>query len=205
MKDESLGIWDRIESARSRCNVLEHPFYQRWSAGELGSGELARYSGQYRHAVEAVARLSATVAEALPERPELRSHAVEEAAHIGLWDGFVDAVGGSADAEAAPETRECVEAWTGDDGLLASLARLYAIESGQPEISRTKRDGLLNRYGVPEGSGTAYFRVHETRDTEHAAQTRELISELSGRADDDAIVAAAESAFRANWRLLDGV
>jgi pyrroloquinoline-quinone synthase len=205
VKDENLGIWDRIEAARARCDVLEHPFYQRWSAGELSSEELARYSGQYRHAVEAVASLSAAVAEAAPERPELRSHAVEEAAHVELWDGFVDAVGGSADAAPTPETRECVEAWTRTDGLLSNLARLYAIESGQPEISRTKRDGLINRYGVRDGSGTAYFRVHETRDLEHAAQTRELISELSGRADEDAIVASAESAFRANWRLLDGV
>jgi pyrroloquinoline-quinone synthase len=205
VKDENLGIWDRIEAARARCDVLEHPFYQRWSAGELSSEELARYSGQYRHAVEAVASLSAAVAEAAPERSELRSHAVEEAAHVELWDGFVDAVGGSADAAPTPETRECVEEWTRTDGLLSNLARLYAIESGQPEISRTKRDGLINRYGVRDGSGTAYFRVHETRDLEHAAQTRELISELSGRADEDAIVASAESAFRANWRLLDGV
>jgi pyrroloquinoline-quinone synthase len=205
VKDESLGIWERIESARARCDVLEHPFYQRWSAGELSREELARYSGQYRHAVEAVAHLSAGVADAVPDRLELRSHAVEEAAHVELWDGFVDAVGGDAEAEPTAETRECVEAWTADDGLLANLARLYAVESGQPAISRTKRDGLVNRYGFGEGSGTAYFRVHETRDVEHAAHTRELIGELAGRADDDAIVAAAESAFRANWRLLDGV
>jgi pyrroloquinoline-quinone synthase len=205
VKDESLGIWDRIEAARSRCNVLEHPFYQRWSAGELSRDELARYSGQYRHAVAGVAELSASVADALPERPELRSHAVEEAAHVELWDGFVDAVGGDAAAEPTAETRECVDAWTADEGLLPSLGRLYAIESGQPEISRTKRDGLVNRYAVREGAGTAYFRVHETRDVEHAGQTRELIAELAGRADEDAIVAAAESVFRANWRLLDGV
>jgi len=152
-----------------------------------------------------VARVSATVADQAPERPELRSHAVEEAAHVELWDGFVEAVGGDAGDQPTAETRECVEAWTADDGLLANLARLYAIESGQPEISHTKRDGLVNRYQVGDGTGTAYFRVHETRDLEHAAQTRELISELAGRADEDAMVEAAESAFHANWRLLDGV
>jgi pyrroloquinoline-quinone synthase len=205
VKDESLSIWERIESARARCNVLEHPFYQRWSAGDLTPDELRRYSGQYRHAVEAVARVSADVADALPNRPELRSHAVEEAAHVELWDGFVDAVGGDAAAEPTAETRECVDAWTADTGLVESLGRLYAIESGQPAISRTKRDGLVNRYGVGDGAGTAYFRVHETRDVEHAAETRELITELAGAADADAIVAEAESVFRANWRLLDGV
>ena len=201
----SESIWDRIESARARWNVLEHPFYQRWSAGELSGEELARYSGQYRHAVEAVATISANVAELAPGRADLRSHAVEEAAHVELWDGFVDAAGGDAAAEPTPETAECVEAWTADDGLVASLARLYAIESGQPAISKTKREGLTERYGFADGAGTAYFRVHETRDVEHAAETRELIEEVAGRADADAIVAGAETAFRANWRLLDGV
>jgi pyrroloquinoline-quinone synthase len=201
----SESIWDRIESARARWNVLEHPFYQRWSAGELTGEELARYSGQYRHAVEAVATISADVAELAPERAELRSHAREEAAHVELWDGFVAAAGGDAGAAPTAETTECVDAWTADGGLVAGLARLYAIESGQPAISKTKRDGLLERYGFADGAGTAYFRVHETRDVEHAAETRELIEDLAGTADADAIVAEAESAFRANWRLLDGV
>ena len=114
-------------------------------------------------------------------------------------------VAGGFTAEPTAETRACVDAWTAGTGLVKCLGRLYAIESGQPAISRTKREGLISRYGVGDGSGTAYFRVHETRDVEHAAETRALIAELAGRADEDAIVAAAESAFRANWRLLDGV
>ena len=73
------------------------------------------------------------------------------------------------------------------------------------QISRTKREGLLDRYGFADGAGTAYFRVHEGRDVEHAAEVRELIAELGADADEDRLVAAAEAAFRANWRLLDGV
>src|SRR3954454_3425923 len=45
----SNDVWQRIEQARARWNVLEHPFYQRWSAGDLTREELADYSGQYRH------------------------------------------------------------------------------------------------------------------------------------------------------------
>ena len=197
--------WDRIERSRERWDVLRHPFYRRWSAGELTAEELARYSGQYRHAVEAIADLSDATAEALPERAELREHAAEERAHVRLWDGFVEAAGGDADDAPTPETRECVRSWTANGDVRESLVRLYAIESGQPEISRTKRDGLLERYGFDDGAGTAYFRIHSTRDVEHAAEVRELISELGADADEDRLVAAAESAFRANWRLLDGV
>jgi pyrroloquinoline quinone (PQQ) biosynthesis protein C len=98
-----------------------------------------------------------------------------------------------------------VRAWTASGELAHKLVRLYAIESGQPQISRTKREGLLDRYGFADGAGTAYFRVHEQRDVEHAAEVRELVEDVGVDADPDELVAAAESAFRANWRLLDGV
>ena len=199
-------VWDRIEAARSRWNVLEHPFYQRWSAGELSADELARYSGQYRHAVGAIATTSAYVADELPDRAELGEHAREEAAHVALWDGFVDAVGGERDAGPTAETAECVASWTRSDGALAALARLYAIESGQPEISATKLTGLAEHYGVDGGPGLEYFTVHRGRDVEHAAEGRELIEELlTAGGSEDEVVAAAEQAFEANWRLLDGV
>ncbi len=198
-------IWERIERSRERWNVLRHPFYKRWSDGDLTADELARYSGQYRHAVAAIAAISAEAADALPERDELRRHAAEELGHVRLWDGFVEAAGGDAGDAPTIETEECVRAWTEPGELAEKLVRLYAIESGQPEISSTKRAGLLDRYGFAEGAGTAYFRVHERRDAEHAAEVRELIGEIGDGADPDELVAAAESAFRANWRLLDGV
>ena len=199
-------VWDRIEEARARHDVLQHPFYVRWSAGELTAEELARYSGQYRHAVTAIADLSDEAAAGLPQHPELAEHAAEERAHVEMWDGFVAAVEGEATAEATPETRQCVEVWTERDGALSALARLYAIESGQPEISETKLEGLAAHYGVDSESGTRYFTVHRGRDVEHAAEGRELLEELiCSPEDEDAVVAAAERAFVANWRLLDGV
>jgi len=202
----SDDVWQRIEEARDRWNVLAHPFYQRWSAGELSREELAFYSGQYRHATVAVAALSAAVVESAPaaERAELRRHAAEEEAHIGLWDGFVEAVGGDSAAAPTAETARCVESWTADDGRLAQLVRLYAIESGQPAISRTKREGLAEHYGIGDCAGNEYFRLHEKADVEHAAEGRSLIEAHLAGADPDALVAAAESAFEANWRLLDG-
>ena len=199
-------VFDRIEEARSRWDVLQHPFYKGWSAGELSDDELAAYSGQYRHAVEAVATLSDYAADALPERPDLAAHAVEEHDHIALWDGFVEAVEGDSRAVANRETAGCVEVWTTRDGALSALARLYAIESGQPEISRTKLEGLADHYGVDSPQGTRYFTVHRGRDVEHAAEGRTLLEGMiETREDEDRVVAAAEEAFEANWRLLDGV
>lgn len=200
-------IWQRIEEARARWNVLEHPFYQRWSAGTLTREELGRYAGQYRHATEAIARLSAAVAEDAggEERGAMRRHADAEESHVALWDGFVEAVGGEIGAEPTPETRACIEEWTTPDDRLARLVRLFAIESGQPAISRTKRDGLAEHYGIGDGPGNAYFRVHERDDVAHAAEDRELIERRLDGADEHRLVAAAERAFRANWGLLDGL
>jgi len=200
-----MNVWDRIEQSRERCNVLNHLFYERWSAGELTGDELARYSGQYGHAVRAVASLSGSLADAAPTRADLRRHKVEESAHVAIWDQFTATVGGSADAPPTTETADCVRAWTEDGGLLAGLARMYAIESGQPEISRTKLEGLRDHYGVEGGPGTRYFELHKQLDVDHAAEGRRLIDELASDEDADEIVAAAESTFRANWRLLDGI
>jgi pyrroloquinoline-quinone synthase len=203
----SGSVWQRIEESRARHNVLEHPFYVRWSAGELSSDELARYAGQYRHATEALARLCQQAAEQAPpeHRDEIAAHAVEEEAHIGLWDDFVEAAGGEIGAEPTPETVDCVGAWTASDDYLSQLARLYAIESGQPEISRVKREGLSRFYGIDGGAGSEYFRVHEQADHAHAEESRRLIDEAMTPEDAEALVEAAEAAFRANWRLLDGV
>ena len=201
------SVWDRIEEARARHDVLQHPFYVRWSAGELTSEELARYSGQYRHAVTAIAELS-TQAAADPSFPTIPSWRRTPARSTGTWpsrDGFVDAVEGDSTAEPTAETKQCVEVWTTKDGALRALARLYAIESGQPEIAKTKLEGLAAHYGVDSEVGTRYFTVHRGRDVEHAAEGRELLEELiASPADEDAVVAAAEDAFAANWRL-DGV
>jgi pyrroloquinoline-quinone synthase len=193
------ALWDRIDERCERWNVLRHPFYVRWSEGSLTRDELARYAGQYRHAVEALAWMTASGGE------RLARHAAEEAAHVELWDRFADAAGCGEPAEANAETRECVEAWAAGDGLPATLARMYAIESAQPEIARVKREGLVSLYGFEEGPATEYFRVHEQLDAEHAAEVRDLIDELCAEEDEELIVAAAESAVRANWRLLDGV
>ena len=216
----SKSVWDRIEEARGRHNVLEHPFYVRWSEGQLSSEELARYSGQYRHATEAIAKLSADASKTAPPeaRDELRRHADEEQDHIGLWDDFVEAAGGTIGAEPTPETADCVREWTSPNDYVEALAHLYAIESGQPEIAKVKSEGLAEHYGINEGPATEYFRVHELADVEHAEESRRLISaalaaaaqakpssDESGDSDEDRVVHAAEAAFEANWRLLDGV
>jgi pyrroloquinoline-quinone synthase len=200
-----VDLWSRLDDVHRRWNVLDHPFYRRWSRGELTAAELALYAGQYRHAVVALARAADSTARAASSI-ELAAHAGEEAAHVSLWDAFAEAAGAEDGAVAEPETAECADAWAGDGrDLLGHLVAMYAIESSQPAISRVKADGLREHYGFASGPGTAYFDLHAERDVEHAADARSLIAERLDGADQDALVAEAEHVLRANWTLLDGV
>ena len=203
-----MDLWSRLDDVRARWNVLDHPFYERWSAGALTRDDLALYAGQYRHAVVALAEAADRAAHAAgpDERAPLAAHAGEEAAHVVLWDMFAGAAGADGPQPAEPETEECAAAWAGEGrDLLGHLVALYAIESAQPAISRVKADGLRDHYGFPTGSGTAYFDLHAERDREHAAEGKALIGERLDGADEDALVAEAERVLAANWALLNGV
>jgi pyrroloquinoline-quinone synthase len=214
-----MDVLARLDQARAANSILEHPFYLRWSAGELAADELSCYAGEYRHAVIALAQastLAATMASPA-HAPLLRAHAAEETAHVALWDEFARSTGARPPARPAPgapalaETEACVNAWTAGEDLLEQLAVLYAIEASQPEVARTKLDGLTAHYGYSsEGPAVEYFTTHERRDVEHARQGGALIEELiaaepAPRERVDSMVRRAEEALRGNQALLDGV
>jgi len=206
-----MNLFDELDAVRKRWDVLRHPYYVRWSDGDLSPRELALYAGQYRHAVVALAdasRAAARSADVGDARPTLEAHAAEEAEHVEVWDQFASAVGASGAPAPTPETKRCVGAWSGGDNreLLPSLAVLYAIEASQPRISEVKRAGLIDRYGFePSSEATAYFDLHAARDHDHAAQHRAMISTRIAGDDDGRLVEPAEQALAANWLLLDGV
>jgi len=118
-----MTVTERIDEARKRWNVLDHPFYLRWERGDLSRDELAFYAGEYRHAVVALAGAAAATGDA--------EHAKEESDHVALWDEFAAALDAPLDREATAESRGCADAWDREDALEAR-AVLYAIESGQP-------------------------------------------------------------------------
>jgi len=193
------GFFACVDDVRDRWDVLRHPFYQRWSCGELAPSELAFYAGQYRHAVVA---LAGAASHAGDDR-----HAEEERSHVELWDAFLRFAGGDVDAAPTSQTVACVADWSdATRDRAATLAALYAIEAAQPAISETKRAGLLEHYGAAPGSdATRYFDVHAVLDHAHAAHNRQELIAVMQPADEERLLREIERVLQANWRLLDDV
>ena len=193
-----MDLIKRLDAMREKWNVLEHPFYRRWSCGELRRDELAHYAGEYRHAVVALAETATKSGNA--------EHAQEEADHVALWDEFAAAFEADTSQDPSPETAECVIAWNAPGDRLEALAVMYAIEAGQPAVSKAKLDGLREHYGVGDDEpGAKYFALHSNLDHEHAAESRLALESDATPADTDRLVAKAEAALKGNWTLLDGV
>ena len=205
-----MRIVEQLDQARARLNVLQHPFYERWTRGELSRDELRGYAAQYRHLVVALAEVSRQAAESAPgdETSTLNVHAREEAEHVAIWDRFAEALGSDPE-EPLAATRECAESWTAGATSGEHLAVMYVIEASQPAISTTKLAGLAEHYELAEGNPACdYFREHAVRDIAHSNQARAMIERhlaQGDEADGESMVTAATAALEGNWAMLSAV
>jgi pyrroloquinoline-quinone synthase len=224
MISSSAGFWSRFEERVAPYNLLEHPFYQAWSKGELTREDLREYAAEYWHHVSAFPTYLSTLHSRLPDgetrREVLRNLAEEEGVdnatarpHSDLWMDFAAAIGATrSEVENRTVEPEMAALMTTFRELMqegkasSAMAALYAYESKVPAIATTKAEGLAAHYGTA-GTGARYFTLHQTADVAHASVWRELIDkELAISPEDgEAALAAGERAAKALWVALDGV
>jgi pyrroloquinoline-quinone synthase len=208
-------FWSELTHLQGRWDVRRHPFYVRWSDGELSLGQLVSYAEEYHHLVVALADVSRQAAFKAdgPLSTLLADHAAEESEHVELWREFSRSVGWGPEsswcygADPHEATTECARTWAGSPGrtLAQDLVTLYAVEHPQPAISATKLDGLVRYYGFDEGPATEYFRLHMRVDAAHAALARAALDDAYERADPFALLSQAESVHRSYWHMLDAI
>ena len=210
-----------LDARIARYDLLQHPFYQAWSKGELTRDELREYASEYWHHVSAfptyLSALHARLQDAPLRRTVLENLADEEGLaagrpHSDLWMDF--AAGMGADSAAVRERRLQTET----AALIAhfrgamqaspasALASLYTYESRVPAIARAKAEGLKQHYGADTATAR-YFTLHQTADVHHANVWRSAIeAELTAHPEDaDAALDAAESTAAALWNTLSGI
>jgi pyrroloquinoline-quinone synthase len=210
-----------LDARIARYDLLQHPFYQAWSKGELTHDELREYASEYWHHVSAfptyLSALHARLEDAPLRRTVLANLADEEGlpagrAHSDLWMDFATGMGAnSADIrgrQLQPETVALIAHFR--DAMQAppasALASLYAYESRVPAIARTKAEGLKQHYSADQATAR-YFTLHQTADVHHAKVWRNAMeTELSVHPEEaDAALDAAEATAAALWRTLSGI
>jgi pyrroloquinoline-quinone synthase len=213
-----------LEERIHRYDLLSHPFYQAWSAGELTREDLRTYAEDYYAHVEAFpgylaqfgVRLEegelrrAVLANMTDEKGGEDSFGEPERSHSELWLDFVEGVGGNRLTKRRPigHIRKLI-AWfqqvASDRTPEEALAAFYTYESQIPRVAQEKNRVLRDLYGANETT-RAYFTLHTTADVHHAQVWRTQLEnriqqnpETAGKA-----LAAAETTAELLWNVLDG-
>jgi pyrroloquinoline-quinone synthase len=208
-----------------KYDLLCHPFYKAWSAGELTGDDLRQYAEDYYHHVQAfpgyLAQLGIRLEEGEVRRAVLANMTDENGgetasgepgtSHAELWLNFVEGMGGRRGTTRKPvkEIRE-LTTWfqriAGEGTPEEALAAFYAYESQVPRIATEKDRGLRDLYGA-SAKMRNYFTLHATADVYHSQVWRKLLEKSIAAKPEAAerALAAAESAAKALWTALDGI
>ena len=217
------AFWQQLDARIAPFDLLKHPFYKAWTAGELTRGDLAGYAAEYWHHVSAFPTYLSALHARLPDgdlrREILRNLADEEGTdhaagrpHSDLWMDFANGMGATREQVLArglePEMHALIDTFRAlmQHSAPEALAALYAYESRVPAIAAEKARGLEELYGA-DAATTRYFTLHRTADVHHAQVWRDLIDAELTRdpAAAEPALAAAEQAARALWAALDAV
>lgn len=138
-----------------KFKLLNHPFYQSWSRGEITKLQLARYAHSYYQFIQQIPIFWLQATTGLKVTNEDTKQVIfEELEHIILWEKFMHML---------PYTSFCpmndvIDSFKAmnDSELLGAI---HSFEIQQPEVAKTKMEGLIKHYKfLPEE--TLYFQAH---------------------------------------------
>lgn len=190
-----MDIKQALDSKISNYSLLNHPFYQAWSAGELPVDALKCYAREYGAFISTLPKGWETLDD--PETAE------EETEHIDMWADFADGLNTEVSEAQVPQVNTLLETAEKlfSNGETA-LGALYAFEAQQPETAKSKLAGLKTFYQLPE-KVEPYFETHSHNEHE-AEKLLARIAELSPDAQ-QTVVHACEQMSSALWDALTGI
>lgn len=218
-------FFEQLHARIAPFDLLCHPFYKAWSAGELSRDDLREYARDYYHHVDAfpsyLAELSMRLEESELRRAVLANLADEKGCddtsgnsreHAELWLDFAEGMGASRNLRGHKPVAEVnnLLAFFHDVAIAGSaeeaLASFYTYESQVPRVAVEKARGLREMYGADEKT-CGYFTLHSTADVYHSQIWRQQLArrlEQNPQAAEPAL-AAAENAAKTLWNALDGI
>jgi len=211
-------LWVRIDSLLAKYDLLQHPFYQAWTVGELTREQIAAYGVQYLPHVAAFPTYLTALHARLPEgkaRKAILANAADEEAngrsHADIWRQFTREMQGSGNAEAPPiaEVSDLVAKYgtiAREASLPTALGALYAYESQVPRVAASKLSGLKAHYAASD-TACEYFALHITADVYHSNVWKALVDDCLEQdpARSAAVLTGVEQGAEALWHALDGI
>lgn len=215
-----------LDARVAKYDLLCHPFYKAWAAGQLTRNDLREYAQSYYPHVEAFPAYLAAFGLRL-EEGELRRAVLanmcdergtegrsgrEGVPHSELWLDFAEGMGSARDLrwhQTVPEIRDLTKYFhkVANEGTPEeALAAFYAYESQVPRIATEKDRGLRDLYAADHKT-CGYFALHAKADIYHSQVWRKQLEKRVAANPETAEKAldAAETAARMLWRALDGI
>jgi pyrroloquinoline-quinone synthase len=219
-------FFEQLDARIGKYDLLCHPFYKAWSAGQLTRDDLREYAQDYYHHVEAFPSYLAALGMRLEEgdlrRAVLANMCDEKGVdgrpgrdgvpHSDLWLDFAEGMGSSRNLEwhrPVPEIRQLIKHFhqvASEGSPEDALATFYTYESQVPRIAKEKELGLRAMYGADDKT-CGYFSLHATADVYHSRVWRNQLEKRIAAHPETAEAAldAAEIAARMLWQALDGI
>jgi pyrroloquinoline-quinone synthase len=212
----------QMDARIAKYDLLCHPFYKAWAAGELTREDLREYGKHYFHQVaefpEYLREFGARVeddhlrrAVLVNREDELGGDADGSRPHAELWLDFVEGMGGDRVTDHVPvaeigELTGWFHSIAREGAPEEALAAFYAYESQVPRVSAEKARGLREMYGADEKT-CEYFTLHTTADVYHSRIWKHQLGksvEGNPQAAERALN-AGENAAKVLWKALDGI
>jgi pyrroloquinoline-quinone synthase len=213
-------FFTQLDARIAEYDLLCHPFYTAWSAGELTREDLRNYGQHYFHHVNAFPEYLQAFASRLPQgevRRAVEANHDDEMGlhgsppHSELWLDFIEGMGGERAGTDKPIA--------GIDALIRqfhsaalegepeeALATFYAYESQVPRVAAEKSRGLQQMYAA-DAKTCEYFNLHTTADVYHSrVWKQQLANTVEGNPEAaERALNAAGNAAKALWNALDGI
>jgi len=215
-----MDLIQTLDASVSSRHLLNHTFYQRWTAGTLTREELRDYAGQYFHYAMAFPTFISAMHQQTDDivvRQMLLENLIEEERgaenHPELWLRFCESLGLDREEVKAGIANDATRALIAtmkslarDGALHEGLAALYAYESQIPAVAKAKIEGLAQNYAISADRDIAFFRVHMDADVVHSETSRSILRDLCDTPEKTAAAdAAAKQTLNALYGFLDSV
>ena len=213
-------FFTELDTRIAKYDLLCHPFYKAWSAGELTREDLREYGQNYFHQVnefpEYLREFSSRLQKGTLRNAVMANHDDEmglhgSRPHSELWLDFVEGMGGERSGNPKPiaEVESLTQQFHSAAGQGApeeALATFYAYESQVPRVAAEKARGLQAMYGA-DNKTCEYFTLHTTADVYHSrVWKQQLANAVDGNpAAAERALNAGENAAKALWTALDGI